>query len=97
MFKEPEELGDISYPSGVPVPVGSIETENVARFVTGMPEFDRLMGGGIAGHSLTLLAGDPGIGKSTLMLEIASAFATKQKRVLYVSGEESLYQTSLRA
>ena len=74
--------------------VGSL---NLARSNTGMKELDRLMGGGVVTGSLTLLGGDPGIGKSTLMLMIANQFAINGKRVLYVCGEESAEQTSLRA
>lgn len=74
--------------------VGSL---NLARSNTGMKELDRLMGGGVVSGSLTLLGGDPGIGKSTLMLMIANQFAMSGKKVLYVCGEESAEQTSLRA
>ncbi|MBA3723217.1 MAG: DNA repair protein RadA [Parachlamydiaceae bacterium] len=67
------------------------------RILTGINEFDRLVGGGIVPGSLTLVGGDPGIGKSTLMLQLAHALAKKGLVVLYVSGEESIEQTSLRA
>jgi DNA repair protein RadA/Sms len=62
-----------------------------------MPEYDRTMGGGIVTGSLTLIAGDPGIGKSTLMLQISASLARQGLTVLYVCGEESAEQTSLRA
>jgi DNA repair protein RadA/Sms len=62
-----------------------------------MPEFDRLLGGGIVAGSLSLIGGDPGIGKSTLMLQLAEQLAEQGLTVLYVCGEESVEQTSLRA
>lgn len=67
-----------------------------ARFPTGIGEFDRLLGGGLVKGQITLLAGAPGIGKSTLMLQVAAALAKTQK-VLYISGEESINQISGRA
>ena len=66
------------------------------RLVSGVGEFDRVLGGGIVPGSLTLIGGDPGIGKSTLMLQISHALAAAGK-VLYVSGEESFDQARLRA
>jgi DNA repair protein RadA/Sms len=65
--------------------------------LTHMGEVDRLLGGGIVSGSLTLIGGDPGIGKSTLLLQIAQALASQGHKVLYISGEESEEQTSLRA
>lgn len=67
-----------------------------ARIPTGIGEFDRLLGGGLVKGQLTLLAGAPGIGKSTLMLQVADALA-KERKVLYISGEESIGQISGRA
>jgi Predicted ATP-dependent serine protease len=67
------------------------------RLTTGLKEVDRLLGGGLVAGSLTLMGGEPGVGKSTLMLQVAAAFANSGKRVLYVSGEESCEQTALRA
>ena len=78
----PQKLGDVALPAQ-------------PRLVTGLAEFDRVMGGGILRGSLTLLAGDPGIGKSTLMMELAR-YLTEQT-VLYVTGEESAQQVKLRA
>lgn len=66
------------------------------RIPTGIGEFDRLLGGGLVKGQLTLLAGAPGIGKSTLMLQVADALA-KDRKVLYISGEESISQISGRA
>lgn len=67
------------------------------RFLTTMQEFNLVVGGGVVKGSLTLLGGEPGIGKSTLLLQVASEFAKKGHKVLYVSGEESPYQVRLRA
>ncbi len=67
------------------------------RITTKMTEFDRLLGGGLVRGSLTLIGGDPGIGKSTLMLQVSEQLAQQGLIVLYVCGEESVEQTSLRA
>src|SRR5699024_8691344 len=67
------------------------------RIITGLKELDRVLGGGIVPGSLVLIGGDPGIGKSTLLLQISSLLADKQLPVLYISGEESVQQTKLRA
>ncbi len=76
-------------------------TENVAtqreRLSTGLAEFDRVLGGGIVDGSLVLVGGDPGIGKSTLMLQLAYRVAQEDGPVLYISGEESFHQSQLRA
>lgn len=73
-----------------------IKDSTEARTLTGMTEFDRLLGGGLVAGQMVLLAGAPGIGKSTLMLQAAAALA-QNKKVLYISGEESLNQISSRA
>jgi DNA repair protein RadA/Sms len=80
-----------------PLRVKEVSTAEFRRISTHMSEFDRLLGGGIVSGSLTLVAGDPGIGKSTLMLQLAQNLAKQGLTVLYVSGEESVEQTSLRA
>lgn len=80
-----------------PLKLKEIQISPKNRIPTHLKEFDRLLGGGIVAGSLTLLGGDPGIGKSTLMLQIAQAFAAQNLPVLYVCGEESAEQTSLRA
>ena len=73
-------------------------TEDVERRIsTGIHEFDRVLGGGIVPGSLVLVGGDPGIGKSTLLLQVCRNLAEKQVSVLYISGEESLRQIKLRA
>lgn len=79
------------------VSVEDISSEAGERQRTGIGEFDRIVGGGIIAGQVVLIGGDPGIGKSTILLQIAGRLAQVGKRVLYVSGEESLAQTKLRA
>jgi len=76
--------------------LSEVETEDTPRFSTGMAEFDRVLGGGLVRGGVVLLGGDPGIGKSTLLLQALSRMSTQQS-VLYVSGEESAQQVALRA
>jgi len=76
--------------------LSEIDALEVPRFTTGIDEFDRVLGGGLVSGGVVLIGGDPGIGKSTLLLQALAAMA-KQKRVLYVSGEESGAQIALRA
>jgi len=73
------------------------ETESAARVATGMGELDRVTGGGFVMGSAVLVGGDPGIGKSTLLLQAAASLANAGKRVIYVSGEEAVAQVRLRA
>jgi DNA repair protein RadA/Sms len=80
-----------------PVLIQEISAANFKRVQTGYQEFDRLMGGGIAVGSLNLLGGEPGIGKSTMLLQLSKRFADQGLTVLYICGEESAEQTSLRA
>ncbi len=80
-----------------PKKIHEISIEDFPRFSTGFNEFDRVLGGGVVMGSLNLIGGDPGIGKSTLMLQISNYFALLGKKVLYICGEESEKQTSLRA
>ena len=80
-----------------PIRVAEVQHLPVQRFTTGFKELDRLLGGGIVAGSLTLVAGDPGIGKSTLLLQVSDALSLQGKTVLYVSGEESVEQTAMRA
>ena len=82
-------------PKVQPTLLSSIREESLIRFSSGDPEFDRVLGGGIVPGSLVLIGGDPGIGKSTLLLQIALKL-TKQK-ILYVTGEESASQIRMRA
>ena len=79
-----------------PVPVTEIESSTENRERTGITEFDRVLGGGVVKGSVSLISGEPGIGKSTFLLQIASLFAEKGK-VLYVTAEESPQQVALRA
>ena len=67
------------------------------RLPSGMAEFDRVTGGGLVRGSVLLLGGDPGIGKSTLLFEVAAAFARAGHRAVYISGEEAVAQVRLRA
>ncbi len=80
-----------------PVPVTDIITTQEERYATGLTELDRVLGGGLVPGSLVLVGGDPGIGKSTLLLQAAAALAARVGKVLYVSGEESAQQIKLRA
>jgi DNA repair protein RadA/Sms len=73
-----------------------VETSNALRLSTGMDEFDRVLGGGVVPGSLVLLGGEPGIGKSTLLLQAAAHFAHEVGPVLYASGEESEHQIKTR-
>jgi DNA repair protein RadA/Sms len=83
--------------SAIPVPLNEIKGEGKERLTIGMGEFDRVLGGGIVHGSLVLVGGDPGIGKSTLLLQAMNQLAASGAKVLYVSGEESLQQTKMRA
>ena len=74
-----------------------IETDKEERTKTGIAELDRVLGGGIVPGSLVLVGGDPGIGKSTLLLQVCQKLCEDKKEVLYISGEESLKQIKLRA
>jgi DNA repair protein RadA/Sms len=80
-----------------PTPVTEIIAEEKGRFQIGIGEFDRVLGGGIVFGSVILVGGDPGIGKSTLLLQVMNRLASKGKKVLYISGEESLQQSKMRA
>jgi len=81
----------------VPLPINEIVGEERGRLRIGIGEFDRVLGGGIVFGSVILVGGDPGIGKSTLLLQVMSRLASKGQKVLYISGEESLQQTKMRA
>jgi len=80
-----------------PVPIHTVEMNQQRRVSTGIQEFDRVLGGGLVPGSLILVGGDPGIGKSTLMLQILHRLAEGKHKVLYISGEESLEQIKLRS
>ncbi|MCI8327087.1 MAG: DNA repair protein RadA [Lachnospiraceae bacterium] len=77
--------------------VSEINIEEQSRMSTGFLELDRVLGGGIVSGSLVLVGGDPGIGKSTLLLQVCQKLSVMQEKILYISGEESLQQIKLRA
>lgn len=80
-----------------PVPLSAVTADAAARTSTGIAEFDRVLGGGLVRGSLVLIGGEPGIGKSTLLLQAADSLARAGASVLYVCGEESPAQVRLRA
>ena len=80
-----------------PTALADVSLEDASRVATGLKEFDRVLGGGLVPGSVTLVGGEPGIGKSTLLLSMAGSLAAKGRTLLYISGEESLRQTKLRA
>ncbi|NLU23525.1 MAG: DNA repair protein RadA [Clostridiales bacterium] len=88
--------GGKAYAAVQAVPISGIDTAEEIRFPTGMGELDRVLGGGAVKGSLVLVGGAPGIGKSTLMLQICKTLGEHAK-VLYVSGEESVHQLKMRA
>ena len=81
----------------MPVPIDSIDLEYEHRLQTNITEFDRVLGGGLVAGTLVLIGGDPGIGKSTLMLQVLFGLAGLGHKVLYVSGEESVRQIRIRS
>lgn len=97
--KEEEKAKEKSYAAksgvAVPIPIGEVAEQDMQRLDTGDSELNRVLGGGIVSGSLILLGGDPGIGKSTLLLQVA--LKLKGIKILYVSGEESDRQIRLRA
>lgn len=80
-----------------PCLINEIEIDNSIRFSTGIEEFDRVLGGGLVQGSIVLIAGDPGIGKSTILLQTGKAICQNGRKALYVSAEESASQIKLRA
>ncbi len=87
----------VSYGNAKPVKLKDITADSGERFTTHMEELDRVLGGGIVEGSLVLVGGDPGIGKSTLLLQVCRNLSSDGREVLYISGEESLQQIKLRA
>lgn len=83
--------------SASPLPISKLNMAEEDRVSTGLPELDRVLGGGLVPGSAVLIGGDPGIGKSTLLLQAMGRFAASGHKVLYVSGEESMRQIRLRA
>ena len=99
--EQPKRQAGISEPSRtiagrMPKKISDIEVNSEARFKTGLAELDRVLGGGIVKGAVMLVGGEPGIGKSTLLLQICQSIG-KTKRILYISGEESESQIKLRA
>lgn len=100
-----EEIIDTKKPAGArrtktdakPVKLSEINMSGERRITTNIEELDRVLGGGVVPGSLTLVGGDPGIGKSTLLLQVCRNLSLNGKKVLYISGEESLSQIKLRA
>jgi len=96
--EKPPERDLLGFESeAVPTSLSEIIGEEKGRFQIGIKEFDRVLGGGIVFGSVILVGGDPGIGKSTLLLQAMNRLASNGKKVLYISGEESLQQTKMRA
>ncbi|MCI9978258.1 DNA repair protein RadA [Clostridioides difficile] len=92
-----KEVFIIDKSSSKPVSINSIESKEEERFTTDINELDRVLGGGIVRGSLVLVGGDPGIGKSTLLIQVSSNVANLGKTVLYITGEESESQIKMRA
>ncbi len=90
-------MGGIAAAFPEPVPIDAVEIDGEDRLLTGNAELDRVLGGGLVHGTLVLIGGDPGIGKSTLMLQALYGLAGRGHRVLYVSGEESVRQLRLRS
>ncbi|GAB6095879.1 DNA repair protein RadA [Desulfatiferula olefinivorans] len=105
LVEEADETGAYGERSGnagtvkalTPVPVDAVVCDHEARMITGISEFDRVLGGGLVEGSLVLIGGEPGIGKSTLMLQALDGLCRMGQKVLYVSGEESVRQIKLRS
>ncbi len=95
--EHPSQAFTISEQGFPPQSITAIETSEEGRVKTEVSEFDRVLGGGVVIGSVVLIGGDPGIGKSTLLLQALNRLAAKGIRVLYVSGEESLRQVKMRA
>jgi len=84
-------------PRGKPQRLADVPSEGFKRIPVPMPEFSRVLGGGIVPGSVVLIAGDPGLGKSTLLLQVAALVSGSVGKVLYVSGEESAPQIKNRS
>ena len=96
-LEEPEKNAQTVVAAAPAQPLCQVVSAGEARLPTNIGEFDRICGGGLVAGQVLLVGGDPGIGKSTLLLQIASALANPGREVLYVSGEESQAQAKLRA
>lgn len=80
-----------------PVPIATVQTDDAPRFLSGSGELDRVLGSGVMPGSVVLVVGDPGVGKSSITLQVCAHVAARQGPVLYVTGEESVRQVRLRA
>jgi len=89
--------GSVRMSASKPTSVKDVSLGELKRYQTGMSELDRVLGGGIVPGSLVLVGGDPGIGKSTLLLQVCRNLSSSGHKVLYISGEESLAQIKMRA
>jgi DNA repair protein RadA/Sms len=100
MIEEKEDQsvrsGTMEFPPSRPVLYQDIEEGQKQRDTSGLEEIDRVLGGGLVTGSMVLIGGEPGIGKSTLLLQVSREYAVRRKRVLYISGEESLEQIKMR-
>ena len=101
-FTEEPVIKKVNKPAGMkssrePELIANIKIESENRLASGIGELDRVLGGGIVQGSLVLVGGDPGIGKSTLLLQMCREIIAEGKKVLYISGEESLSQIKMRA
>ena len=83
--------------NSMPVTINEVKADDEERISTGFSELDRVLGGGVVPGGLILVGGDPGIGKSTLLLQVCRNMSASEKKILYISGEESLKQIKLRA
>jgi DNA repair protein RadA/Sms len=96
-FHDPSKTGLAQATMSIPLEINNISFDPDSRIKTGIEEFDRAIGGGIVSGSLLLLGGEPGIGKSTLILQVAGNLSHKNRKTIYLSGEESAQQIKLRA
>ena len=87
----------INTTNSMPVTINEVKADDEERISTGFSELDRVLGGGVVPGGLILVGGDPGIGKSTLLLQVCRNMSASGKKILYISGEESLKQIKLRA
>ncbi len=94
--KKQSSLGPSSLERPIPKLLSEVETKDDERIETNIEEFDRVLGGGIVIGSLVLVGGDPGIGKSTLLLQMCQTLAKDKHKILYISGEESARQIKMR-
>ena len=97
LVESPSATSALPLEAAHPMKLADVSLDDTLRLRTGLGEFDRVLGGGLVPGSVTLVGGEPGIGKSTLLLSMAGSLAAAGRTVLYVSGEESLKQIKLRA